>query len=73
MQWDALCHLHENPTVSLHELALLTFQTDQSCGALASRMIERDLIVRQSGHGQAVRHTLTDRGENLRREVDDIV
>ena len=37
VQWDVLRHLHAQPGASLHDLALLTFQTDQSMGALATR------------------------------------
>jgi DNA-binding MarR family transcriptional regulator len=67
VQWDALRHMDENPGASLHDLALLTFQTDQSFGALASRMIERGLIDRTPGPGRAVRHALTDKGGDVQR------
>ena len=72
VQWDALRHLHENPGASLHDLAVLTFQTDQSCGALAARMIDRGLIEREPA-GRAVRHTLTPRGEQLRQQAGLVV
>ncbi len=36
VQWDALRHLQENPDASLHDLAQLTFQSDQGFGTLAS-------------------------------------
>ena len=65
VQWDALRHLHHNPGASLHDLAVLTFQTDQSFGALATRMIARGLIERVPGPGRAVRHRLTAKGESL--------
>lgn len=65
VQWDALRHLDQNPQVSLHGLAQLTFQTDQSFGALAARMIENGLIERLPGPGRAVRHRLTERGAKL--------
>jgi DNA-binding MarR family transcriptional regulator len=68
VQWDALRHLHENPEASLHELAQLTFQTDQSMGTLAGRMEARGLIERIPGPGRAIRHRLTPEGERLRRE-----
>jgi DNA-binding MarR family transcriptional regulator len=68
VQWDALRHLHENPDASLHDLAQLTFQTDQSFGTLATRMIDRGLIERVPGPGRAVRHRLTDKGEELREK-----
>jgi DNA-binding MarR family transcriptional regulator len=66
VQWDTLRHLHRNPDASLHDLALLTFQTDQSFGSLAARMADRGLIERVPGPGRAVRHRLTERGEKLR-------
>jgi DNA-binding MarR family transcriptional regulator len=73
VQWDALRHLDENPGASLHDLAQLTFQTDQSFGALAGRLIDRGLIERVPGPGRAVRHRLTDKGLELRRAGDKIV
>jgi len=66
VQWDALRHLQANPDASLHDLALLTFQTDQSMGSLAGRLIDRGLIERVPGPGRAVHHALTDRGTALR-------
>jgi DNA-binding MarR family transcriptional regulator len=73
VQWDALRHLDENPGASLHDLALLTFQSDQSFGTLAGRMIQRGLIERVPGPGRAVRHRLTDKGRLLRNEGTAIV
>ncbi len=68
VQWDTLRHLHLHPQASLHDLAQLTFQTDQSFGTLAARMVERGLIERVPGPGRAVRHRLTDKGEAIRAE-----
>lgn len=62
VQWDALRHLDANPGASLHRLAQLTFQTDQSMGALAGRLVARGLIRRVPGPGRAVRHDLTEEG-----------
>lgn len=73
VQWDALRHLHQNPDASLHDLAQLTFQSDQAFGTLAQRMIERGLIERVDGPGRAVKHRLTDRGERLRTACNDVV
>ena len=73
VQWDALRHLHENPDASLHDLAQLTFQTDQSFGALATRMIDRELIERIPGPGRAVKHRLTPKGELLRERAATVV
>jgi DNA-binding MarR family transcriptional regulator len=72
-QWDVLRHLHERPGASLHELAQLTFQTDQSMGTLAGRMIERGWLERVTGAGRAVRHAITPAGERARRAGSDIV
>jgi DNA-binding MarR family transcriptional regulator len=72
-QWDVLRHLHAQPSASLHALAVLTFQTDQSMGTLAARMIDRGLIVRVDVPGRAVRHQLTADGERLRREGAAVV
>ena len=68
VQWDTLRQLHRNPEASLHDLAQLTFQTDQSFGTLAGRMVERGLIERVPGPGRAIRHRITDKGEAIRRE-----
>jgi len=65
-QWDVLRHLREQPDASLHALAELTFQTDQSMGALAARMIDRGLLERRAGPGRAVRHRITEAGERAR-------
>jgi DNA-binding MarR family transcriptional regulator len=66
VQWDTLRHLDRVPDASLHDLAQLTFQTDQSFGALAVRMARSGLIERVEGPGRAVRHRLTPRGQELR-------
>jgi DNA-binding MarR family transcriptional regulator len=73
VQWDTLRHLDREPDASLHDLAVLTFQTDQSFGSLATRMADRGLIERVPGPGRAVRHRLTDEGERLRAEGQGIV
>jgi DNA-binding MarR family transcriptional regulator len=68
VQWDTLRHLHRRPEASLHDLAQLTFQTDQSFGTLAVRMVERGLIERVPAPGRAIRHRITDKGEAIRSE-----
>lgn len=67
VQWDVLRHLSEQPDASLHALAELTFQTDQSMGTLAARMIARGFIERVPGPGRAVRHRLTAHGTEVRQ------
>lgn len=65
VQWDALRHLHANPGASLHDLAVLTFQTDQAFGTLATRMEKRGLIRRAPGTGRAIRPELTPEGARV--------
>jgi DNA-binding MarR family transcriptional regulator len=65
VQWDALRHLHNQPGASLHDLAVLTFQTDQAFGTLATRLEARGLIKRISGAGRAIRPELTPEGERV--------
>ena len=65
VQWDALRAISQHPNASSHRLAQLTFQTDQSFGALAGRLEACGLIVRATGPGRALRHCLTPAGEAL--------
>ncbi|GCE31370.1 MarR family transcriptional regulator [Dictyobacter alpinus] len=77
VQWDALRAIGQHPDASSHRLAQLTFQTDQSFGALANRMVARGLITRVTGPGRALRHRLTSTGEELlikgRTEVNEVL
>jgi DNA-binding MarR family transcriptional regulator len=63
VQWDVLRHLYREPDSSLHDLAVQTFQTDQSMGELAVRMIDHGLLARVDSPGRAVHHRLTVEGE----------
>jgi DNA-binding MarR family transcriptional regulator len=73
VQWDALRAIDRNPDASSHQLAQITFQTDQAFGTLAGRMVERGLIERSPGTGRAILHRLTPTGETLLREGRAIV
>jgi DNA-binding MarR family transcriptional regulator len=68
VQWDALRAISRHPDASSHRLAQLTFQTDQSFGALAGRLVARGWIERITGPGRAIRHRLTPSGEALLHE-----
>ena len=63
VQWDALRAIGRNPGASSHDLADYTFQTDQSFGALAMRLLEKGLITRSPGKGRVIGHLLTAEGE----------
>lgn len=67
-QWDAVRQIDRNPDASMHQLAELTFQSDQSFGALATRLIARDFVERVPGPGRAQRHRLTPLGKRFLRE-----
>nr|WP_205865111.1 MarR family transcriptional regulator [Planctomonas sp. JC2975] len=62
VQWDALRAVERMPGASGHDLASATFQSDQSFGTLASRLIERGLIDRSAGRGRRLEYTLTQHG-----------
>lgn len=62
-QWDALRAISRRPNSSAHALAEMTFQTDQSFGALANRLVRRGMIERVAGPGRAIRHRLTPTGD----------
>ncbi len=72
VQWDALRAISRHPNASGHRLAQLTFQTDQSFGALAGRLEARGWIERISGPGKAIRHRLTPAGEALLHEGNSV-
>lgn len=72
-QWDALRAISRRPNGSAHALAEVTFQTDQSFGALANRLEARGLIKRVAGPGRAIRHRLTPKGESALRKGYEVV
>jgi DNA-binding MarR family transcriptional regulator len=65
VQWDALRAIDEAPSSSAHALAATTFQSDQSFGALAGRLIAHGLIERAPGRGRRIEHRLTDAGRDV--------
>lgn len=67
-QWDALRAIRRSPNASSHDLAEATFQTDQSFGALANRLVDRGLITRVPGKGRALLHRLTAEGTKMLRQ-----
>lgn len=73
VQWDVLRHLAREPDASSHRLAELTFQTDQSFGTLATRMVDAGWIVRVPGPGRIVHHELTKEGDRVRAAAQKTV
>ncbi len=66
-QWDALRAIEKNPGASSHDLAEQTFQTDQSFGALATRLAEKALVEREPGKGRVIGYRLTAAGREVLR------
>jgi DNA-binding MarR family transcriptional regulator len=64
-QWDALRAISESPDSSAHDLAIVTFQSDQAFGTLANRLEAQGLILRTSGRGRRVEHALTAEGQRM--------
>lgn len=64
-QWDALRAVSVNPNASSHLLAEFTFQTDQSFGSLATRLLAKGLISRAKGRGKIITYALTAEGEQV--------
>ncbi|MFB7723064.1 MarR family winged helix-turn-helix transcriptional regulator [Nocardia sp. NPDC056100] len=62
-QWDALRAIDRTPGSTARALAEQTFQSEQSFGTLATRLLARDLIERAPGRGRAIEHRLTPEGE----------
>jgi DNA-binding MarR family transcriptional regulator len=63
VQWDALRAIERQPGASAHDLALETFQSDQSFGTLANRLAAQGLIERRPGDGRKIEHRLTAAGK----------
>ena len=72
-QWIVLRNIAAHPGKSAHELAQVTFQTDQSFGALVSRLVDRGLVERAQGPGRRLLHRLTDDGAALLKRCDPLV
>lgn len=71
-QWDALRAIGNLPAASAHDLALATFQSDQSFGTLANRLELQGLIERRPGRGRRIEHHLTASGEAIVRTGQEI-
>jgi DNA-binding MarR family transcriptional regulator len=64
-QWDALRAISRSPGATARALAAATFQTEQSFGTLASRLVTQGLVERRPGHGRRIEHHLTPSGEQI--------
>ncbi len=73
VQWNALREIHRNPGSSLHRLAELTFNSDQAFGMLAARLLRLGLVERTNGPGRTLVHSLTGKGDALRKKGQKIL
>jgi DNA-binding MarR family transcriptional regulator len=65
VQWDVLRALESDPSASGHDLAMATFQSDQSLGTLTRRMEAKGLIERSVPHGRRFEHHITASGRRI--------
>jgi DNA-binding MarR family transcriptional regulator len=65
VQWDVLRALERQPDASAHDLALATFQSDQSLGVMMRGMERKGLVERSSGAGRRIEHRVTAAGAQL--------
>jgi DNA-binding MarR family transcriptional regulator len=73
VQWSALRQIHRNPGCSMHDLAELTFNSDQAFGALMKRLTRQGLVERRPSKGRVTVHRLTPKGETLLDQATRIV
>ena len=65
VQWNALREIERHPNASMHQLAELTFNSDQAFGTLSSRLLRLGLVTRSPGGGRITHHRLTAKGHTL--------
>ena len=73
VQWDTLRAIDSHPDASAHELAGMTFMSDQAFATLSARLLRAGLIERASGGGRRLHHGLTDEGRRLLSEGGQVV
>lgn len=62
VQWDVLRAIEREPGASAHDLAVATFQSDQSLGVTIRRMQAKGLVERRTGRGRRLEHGITEAG-----------
>ena len=65
VQWDVLRALERQPDASAHDLALATFQSDQSLGVMMRSMEGKGLVERSSAGGRRLEHRITADGARI--------
>jgi DNA-binding MarR family transcriptional regulator len=65
VQWDVLRALEQQPDASAHELAVATFQSDQSLGVMMRNMAAKGLVERSRPKGRRIEHRITEAGSRI--------
>jgi DNA-binding MarR family transcriptional regulator len=65
VQWDVLRALERQPDASAHDLAVATFQSDQSLGVMMRSMAAKGLVERSSPKGRRIEHRITEAGGRI--------
>lgn len=73
VQWNALREIDRHPGCSQHQLAELTFNSDQSFGALLNRLETAGLIERNATAGRARLPQLTAAGKVQLKEGQKVM
>lgn len=73
VQWDVLRAIDSHPDASGHELAGMTFMSDQAFATLSARLMRAGLIERSAGGGRRLHHALTPEGRRLLTEGGRVV
>jgi DNA-binding MarR family transcriptional regulator len=68
VQWDVLRAIELRPSASGHDLAMATYQSDQTFGVTIRRMIANGLVERSTPKGRRFEYWITESG----REVLDV-
>jgi DNA-binding MarR family transcriptional regulator len=65
VQWDVLRALERQPDASAHDLAVATFQSDQSLGVMMRNMERKGLVARSTPNGRRIEHRITEAGARV--------
>jgi len=65
VQWDVLRALEQQPDASAHDLAVATFQSDQSLGVMMRNMAAKGLVERAAPKGRRIEHRITATGQRI--------
>jgi DNA-binding MarR family transcriptional regulator len=65
VQWDVLRAIEQSPSASGHDLAMATYQSDQTFGVTIRRMIGNGLVERSAPKGRRFEYRTTESGRAI--------